>query len=60
MLKVKLFTKEGFNSNICENLKFKQYLLYFFHKTNSVNSIFYATSYVLVPYNFNFVSANVV
>ena len=30
-----------------------------FYKTNSMNSIFYATSYVLVPYNFNFVSANV-
>ena len=41
--------------------KFKIQTLFalFFYKTNSMNSIFYATSYVLVPYNFNFVSANV-
>ena len=59
MLKVKIFIKERFNLNICEILKFKHYLLYFFHKTNYVNSNFCATSYVLESYNFNFVSANV-
>ena len=39
--------------------KIQTLFAFFFHKTNFVNSIFYATSYVLVPYNFNFVSANV-
>ena len=39
--------------------KIQTLFAFFFHKTNFVNSIFYATSDVLVPYNFNFVSANV-